>query len=159
VRTAFGLSSGSAPDRFLVGLAVLSLLADAAEEYPLVCLVDDAQWLDRTSAQVLGFVARRLVAEPVGLVFAARVPSGELAGLPELVVEGLQEGDARELLEAALTGPLDARVRDYPNGRVPTDDVYSMRWAWLSNGTIPPTGLKPHDDLLAEFPYLGPPNP
>jgi DNA-binding CsgD family transcriptional regulator len=112
LRTAFGLSSGSAPDRFLVGLAVLSLLADVAEEHPLVCLVDDAQWLDQASAQVLGFVARRLVAESVAVVFAARVPGDELAGLPELVVEGLQEGDARELLEAALTGPLDARVRD-----------------------------------------------
>jgi hypothetical protein len=112
LRTAFGLSSGSAPDRFLVGLAVLSLLADVAEEHPLVCLVDDEQWLDRASAQVLGFVARRLVAESVGLVFAARVPSGELAALPELVVEGLGEADARRLLEAALTGPLDMRVRD-----------------------------------------------
>jgi DNA-binding NarL/FixJ family response regulator len=112
LRTAFGLRSGSAPDRFLVGLATLSLLADVAEEYPLVCLVDDAQWLDRASAQVLAFVARRLVAESVGLVFAARVPTDELAGLPELVVEGLGEGDARELLEAALTGPLDAQVRD-----------------------------------------------
>jgi DNA-binding CsgD family transcriptional regulator len=113
LRTAFGLGSESAPDRFLVGLAVLSLLSDVAEEHPLVCLVDDAQWLDRASAQVLAFVARRLVAESVGLVFAARVPSDELAaGLPELVVEGLGEADARELLEAALTGPLDARVRD-----------------------------------------------
>ena len=112
LRTAFGLRSGSAPNRFLVGLAVLSLLSDVAEEYPLVCLVDDAQWLDRASAQVLAFVARRLVAESVGLVFAARVPGEELAGLPELVVEGLQEPDARALLEAVLTGPLDARVRD-----------------------------------------------
>jgi hypothetical protein len=77
-----------------------------------VCLVDDKQWLDRPSAQVLGFVARRLVAESVSLVFAARVPSGELAALPELVVEGLGEADARRLLEAALTGPLDMRVRD-----------------------------------------------
>jgi DNA-binding CsgD family transcriptional regulator len=112
LRTAFGLGPGSAPDRFLVGLATLSLLADVAEEDPLVCLVDDAQWLDQASAQVLGFVARRLVAESVGLVFAARVPGDELAGLPELVVEGLQEADARTLLEAVLTGPLDARVFD-----------------------------------------------
>jgi hypothetical protein len=110
--TAFGLSSGSAPDRFLVGLAVLSLLADVAEEHPLLCLVDDEQWLDQASAEVLGFVARRLVAESVGLVFAARVPSDELVGLPELVVEGLGKGDAGALLEAALAGPLDARVRD-----------------------------------------------
>jgi hypothetical protein len=110
--TAFGLSSGSAPDRFLVGTATLGLLADAAEQHPLICLVDDAQWLDHASAQVLGFVARRLVAESVGLVFAARVPSDELVGLPELVVEGLGESDARALLEAALTGPLDAQVRD-----------------------------------------------
>ena len=88
LRTAFGLSSGSAPDRFLVGLAVLSLLADVAEEHPLVCLVEDEQWLDRASAQVLAFVARRLVAESVALVFAARVPGDELEGLPELVVEG-----------------------------------------------------------------------
>jgi DNA-binding CsgD family transcriptional regulator len=110
--TAFGLSVGPAPDRFLVGLATLSLLADAAEEHPLLCLVDDAQWLDQASAQVLGFVARRLVAESVALVFAARVPGDELAGLPELVVEGLPEADARALLEAALTGPLDARVQD-----------------------------------------------
>jgi DNA-binding CsgD family transcriptional regulator len=112
LRTAFGLSSGSAPDRFLVGLATLSLLADVAEEHPLVCLVEDAQWLDRASAQVLAFVARRLVAESVDLVFAARVPSGELAGLPELVVEGLPEAEARTLLDAALPGPLDAQVRD-----------------------------------------------
>jgi AAA ATPase domain len=109
--TAFGLSSGSAPDRFLVGLATLSLLADVAEKHPLICLVDDEQWLDRAPAQVLGFVARRLEAESVGLVFAARVPSDELAGLPELVVEGLPEGDARALLAAALPGPLDAQVR------------------------------------------------
>ncbi|HEU4425865.1 MAG TPA: AAA family ATPase, partial [Pilimelia sp.] len=112
LRIAFGLSPGSAPDRFMVGLAVLSLLSDAAEEHPLICLVDNEQWLDRASAQVLGFVARRLAEESVGLFFAARVPGDELAGLPELVVEGLGEADARALLDAVLTGPLDARVRD-----------------------------------------------
>ena len=112
LQTAFGLRSGSAPDRFLVGLAALSLLAEVAEEHPLVCLVDDAQWLDQASAQVLGFVARRLAAESVILVFAARVLGDELAGLPELVVEGLQEADARALLNSVLTGPLDPRVHD-----------------------------------------------
>jgi DNA-binding CsgD family transcriptional regulator len=112
LRTAFGMSPGPAPDRFLVGLATLSLLADAAEEHPLLCVVDDEQWLDHASAQVLGFVARRLVAESVGLVFAARIPGDELAGLPELVVEGLGEVDARALLMAALAGPLDAQVAD-----------------------------------------------
>ncbi len=112
VRTAFGMSSGPVPDRFLVGLGVLSLLSEVAEEQPLVCLVDDEQWLDRASAQVLGFVARRLVAESVGVAFAARIPSSELAGMGELRVEGLQETDARTLLDSVLTGPLDTRVRD-----------------------------------------------
>ena len=112
LRTVFGLSAGPAPDRFLVALAVLSLLAETAGERPLVCVVDDQQWLDQASAQALGFAARRLAAEPVGLVFAARVPGAELAGLPELTVEGLADGDARALLESALTGPLDARVCD-----------------------------------------------
>jgi DNA-binding CsgD family transcriptional regulator len=112
LRTALGMSPGPAPDRFLVGLAVLSLLSEVAEQQPLVCIVDDEQWLDRTSAQILGFVARRLQAESVGLVFAARVRSSDLAGLPELKVDGLREADARALLDAALTGPLDTGVRD-----------------------------------------------
>ena len=112
LRTAFGLSVGPPPDRFLVGLAVLSLLAEVAGKRPLVCLIDDEQWLDHASAQALGLAARRLAADPVGLVFAARVPSEELAGLPELEVGGLGESDARTLLESALAGPLDARVRD-----------------------------------------------
>jgi hypothetical protein len=110
--TAFGLSAGPAPDRFLVGLAVLGLLSDAAEEQPLICLVDDQHWLDHASAQALGFAARRLEAESVGLVFAARQPSDYVAGLPVLVIEGLREDDARALLDSVLTGPLDARVRD-----------------------------------------------
>jgi DNA-binding CsgD family transcriptional regulator len=112
LRTAFGISAGSAPDRFLVALATLSLLSDAAEERPLLCLVDDEHWLDRASAQVLTFVARRLEAESVGMVFAARRPSDDLAGLPELVVEGLRARDARTLLDEVLTAPLDERVRD-----------------------------------------------
>ena len=112
LRTAFGLSAGPVPDRFLVGLAVLGLMSETAGERPLLCMVDDQQWLDRASAQALGFAARRLAADPVGLVFAARVPGKDVAGLPELVVEGLAEGDAEELLESVLTGPLDAQVRD-----------------------------------------------
>jgi hypothetical protein len=112
--TAFGMSAGPPPDRFLVGLAVLGLLADAAEEQPLVCIIDDAQWLDRVSVQTLAFVARRLLAEPVGLVFALRESGDdhELKGLPELVIEGLAASHARQLLDVAIPGPLDARVRD-----------------------------------------------
>jgi Sugar (and other) transporter/AAA ATPase domain len=112
LRTAFGMSAGPVPDRFLVGLATLGLLAEAAEERPVVCLADDAQWLDRASVQALAFVARRLGAESVGLVFSAWVADGELATLPELEVKGLPERDARALLDAALTGPVDARVRE-----------------------------------------------
>ncbi|HEV3289281.1 MAG TPA: ATP-binding protein, partial [Streptosporangiaceae bacterium] len=112
VRTAFGMSAGPVPDRFLVGLAVLSLLAEVGAKQPLVCLVDDAQWLDRASAQVLAFVARRLEAESVGLVFATRVRDGDLAGLPELAIAGLPEAEARALLDAVLAGPIDARVRE-----------------------------------------------
>jgi DNA-binding CsgD family transcriptional regulator len=112
LRTAFGLSDGPVPDRFLVGLALLSLLSEAAAERPLICVIDDQQWEDRASAQALGFVARRLGADPVGLVFATRVPGAELAGLPDLAVEGLSDADARKLLGSALTGPLDTRVRD-----------------------------------------------
>jgi DNA-binding CsgD family transcriptional regulator len=112
LRIAFGMSSGPAPDRFLLGLAVLSLLSHAAAEQPLLCLVDDHQWLDRASAQILAFAARRLGVESVGLVFATRDPGGDLAGLPELLVSGLRAADARALLDAALTGPIDTRVRD-----------------------------------------------
>src|SRR4051794_16025499 len=107
-----GLSAGGAPDQFLVGLAVLSLLAEAADEQPILCLVDDAQWLDRASALTLAFVARRLVAERVGVVFAARVPGDELAHLPELEVHGLLRDDARALLAATVWLTLDEPVRD-----------------------------------------------
>src|SRR5258705_98077 len=92
--------------------ALNQVLDDVAEKQPLICLVDDEQWLDRASAQALGFVARRLVAESVGFVFTARAPSDAVAGLPELVVEGLGEGDAGLLLDSVVTGPLDKRVRD-----------------------------------------------
>jgi DNA-binding CsgD family transcriptional regulator len=112
--TAFGLRSGTAPDRFLVGLAVLSLLAEAGGHQPLVCLIEDAQWLDRASALTLGFVARRLLAESVLLAFAVREPTPDetLAGLPELLVKGLAERDSRILLDSVVTGPLAQRVRD-----------------------------------------------
>src|SRR6478672_6931296 len=108
--TALGLSAGPPPDRFLVGLAVLSLLSDVAEEQPLVCIVDDAQWLDQASRQALAFVARRVLAESVALVFATRPADGEqdLGGLPELWIASLGDADARALLAEALSGPLDA---------------------------------------------------
>jgi DNA-binding CsgD family transcriptional regulator len=112
LRIAFGLSEGPPPDRFLVGLAVLGVISEASGDQPLICVVDDQQWLDQASAQALGFTARRLAADPVGLVFAARNPGQDLAGLPELAVGGLAERDARVLLESVLTGPLDERVRD-----------------------------------------------
>src|SRR5712664_4882293 len=112
VGVAFGLRAGNAPDRFLVGLAVLSLLSEVGEERPLLCLVDDAQWMDRASAQALAFVARRLLADSVALVVATRRPIEEFSGLPELLVEGLGNGDARALLGSALRVPLDEQVRD-----------------------------------------------
>ena len=108
----FGLSRGPAPDHFLVGLAVLSLLSEVAQDRPLLCVVDDVQWLDQASARTLGFVARRLRAEPVGLIFATRVPNDALGGLPELKVEGLRNGDARALLALAVPFQLDERIRD-----------------------------------------------
>src|SRR5438270_2183082 len=109
---AFGLRAGDAPDRFLVGLAVLSLLAEVSEDQPLVCVVDDAQWLDRASAQALVFVARRLLAESVALVLVTREAGEELEGFPGLVVEGLGDDDARALLGSAVGVPLDKRVRE-----------------------------------------------
>jgi DNA-binding CsgD family transcriptional regulator len=114
IRGAFGLSAGPTPDRFLVGLAMLGLLSEEAEDRPVLCAVEDAQWLDRESAQTLGFVARRLLAERVALVFAVRDPSelDEVAGLPELLIGGLDDADARTLLDSAIRGRLDERVRD-----------------------------------------------
>ncbi|MCV7020726.1 helix-turn-helix transcriptional regulator [Mycolicibacterium aichiense] len=110
---AFGRGVGDPPDRFLVGLAVLSLMAAAAQRQPLLCVVDDAQWLDQVTVQTLGFVARRLLAEPIGLVFAARDDGAQpLAGLPELTVRGLSDGDARELLDSVMLGGIDPPVRD-----------------------------------------------
>ncbi|HEY2651604.1 MAG TPA: AAA family ATPase [Solirubrobacteraceae bacterium] len=112
LRVAFGQSAGPAPDVFLLGLAVLNRLAAAAEEQPLLVVVDDAQWLDRASAQTLSFVARRLAVESVAIVFAVRDSVEQLSDLPELVVSGLAAGDARELLASVLTVPVDERVRE-----------------------------------------------
>ena len=109
---AFGLRAGDAPDRFLVGLAVLGLFAEVAEEQALLCVVDDAQWLDRASAHALVFVARRLLAESVALLLVTREPSEELEGLPRLIVEGLRDRDARALLGSAVRVPLDEQVRE-----------------------------------------------
>jgi DNA-binding CsgD family transcriptional regulator len=111
---ALGLSSGDPPDRFLVALATLGLMSASAEEQPLLCVVDDLQWLDDASAGALGFVARRLLVESVGLAFAVREPSGEhqLVGLPELPLRGLDDVDARALLETVVPGRIDERVRD-----------------------------------------------
>ncbi|TCN41858.1 putative ATPase [Kribbella orskensis] len=112
--TAFGMHTGQPPDRFLVGLAVLSLLADVAEEQPLVCMIDDAQWFDPISAQTLAFVARRQLADPVALVFALRGEheDEELTGQPTMVVRGLRDADAHALLDTVLTGHVDHRVRE-----------------------------------------------
>jgi DNA-binding CsgD family transcriptional regulator len=112
LETVFGLGAGPAPDRFLVGLAVLSLLAEVADDRPLLCVIDDAQWLDQASALTLAFVARRLLAEPIGLVFAAREPGDELRRLPELEVPGLRANDARSLLSSAVRFQLEEGVRD-----------------------------------------------
>src|ERR1700681_1910277 len=114
VAVAFGLRSGPAPDRFEVGLAILGLLAEVAEQEPLVCVIDDAQWLDQASALTLAFVARRLMAESVALVFAVRDPADEqtFAGLPELILGGLNDEDARGVLGSAIAGRVDQRVID-----------------------------------------------
>jgi len=112
--TAFGISAGDPPDRFLVGLAALSLVSEVAEARPLLWIVDDAQWLDRVSAQTLAFVARRLLAERMVLAFGVRDPVAEreLSGLPELVLTGLADSDARALLDSVISGPVDQQVRD-----------------------------------------------
>lgn len=115
LEVVFGLSVGPAPDRFMVGLAVLTLLSEVAEERPLLCVVDDAQWLDKASALTLSFVARRLLAERVGIVFAAREPGDELQHVSELEVRGLRDGDARSPLSSAVRFKLDDKSSARPN--------------------------------------------
>jgi DNA-binding CsgD family transcriptional regulator len=144
---AFGLRAGEAPDRFLVGLAVLSLLSEVAGEQPLLCVVDDAQWLDRSSAQALAFVARRLLAERVAVIFAVREPGGEFTGLREQLVQGLDDGDARALLGSFLRVPLDEQVRE----RI----LAEMRGNPLALVELP-RGLTP-EDLAGGFGVLSAP--
>jgi DNA-binding CsgD family transcriptional regulator len=108
--TVFALQPGAVPDRFLVGLAALTLMSDVAEERPLLCVIDDAQWMDHESAQVLGFVARRLGAESVAMIFASRERNEHLEGLSELALRGLVDADARELLRSAIGGAIDEAV-------------------------------------------------
>src|SRR5918997_907719 len=148
-RLVAGVRAGPPPDRFMVGLAVLSLLADAAEEQPLICIVDDAQWLDRVSAQTLAFVARRLLAERVGLVFALRDSSdGDvIEGLPELVIEGLATDEARVLLDATIPGPLDERVQARILGEAGGNPLALLEL---------PRGLKP---VVVAGGVWGPPRP
>ncbi|HEX3307418.1 MAG TPA: ATP-binding protein, partial [Streptosporangiaceae bacterium] len=112
LRTAFGLIEGPPPDRFLIGLAVLSLLSEAAAQRPLVCVVDDCQWLDQASAQALAFAARRIQAEGVLLAFAAREPGQDFDGIPGFMVGGLRDLDARALLRSVVPWPLDEQVRE-----------------------------------------------
>jgi hypothetical protein len=112
LRTAFGLIAGPPPDRFLVGLAVLGLLSEAAGPRPLACMVDDCQWLDQASAQALAFAARRIQAEGVLLAFAARDPGRDLDGIPRFEVGGLRDPDARALLRSVVRWPLDEQIRE-----------------------------------------------
>jgi DNA-binding CsgD family transcriptional regulator len=152
LRVAFGLGTGPAPDRFVVGLAVLGLLADVAAERPLVCLVDDAQWLDEASWQVLGFVGRRLLAEAVALLFAVREAADErmFPALPALTVEGLTDDDARAFLTSAVPGHLDEQVRDRMvaetrgNPLALLEVVRRLSEAELAGGfVVPPTASLP----------------
>jgi DNA-binding CsgD family transcriptional regulator len=151
LNVALGLASGDVPERFLVGLAVLGLLAAAAEERPLLCLVEDAQWLDAASGMILGFVARRLLAESVGMVVAVREPNSrpDFDGLPELMLRGLTDEDAHTLLRTAVPGRLDDRVRDRIVGETRGNPLAlldlprSMSAAELAGGF----GLLPATDL------------
>jgi hypothetical protein len=126
--TAFGLTEGQTPDRFLIGLALLGLLSAASERAPLVCVVDDAQWLDRASTLALAFVARRLMADRIGLIFAVREETDELKGQPELVLTGLAHSDAIALLTAVLRGRLDGQVIDRIVGETNGNPLALLEW-------------------------------
>jgi DNA-binding CsgD family transcriptional regulator len=135
--TAFGVVAGPPPDRFLIGLASLSLLTEAAENAPLLCVVDDAQWLDRASAQAMAFIARRLLADRVCLLFGTRDPLEELKGLPELVVEGLSNAAAGELLAAVVRGPLDNRVFERIVAETHGNPLALLEWPrWVSAAAL-----------------------
>jgi DNA-binding CsgD family transcriptional regulator len=166
LETAFSLRSGDAPDRFAVGLAALSLLSEVAGHQPLVCVVDDTQWLDQASAHVLAFVARHLGTAPVALVFAVRQPGGEqdLTGLPELLVGGLADGDARALLDSVVIGPLDERVRDRIMAETRGNPQALLEWprrlipgelagGFGLPGAVAPTG-RIEEGILARFESL-----
>lgn len=153
--TAFGLATGESPDRLLTGLAVLNVLSAVSEEAPLLCVVDDAQWLDRESAQVLAFVARRLLADRIGLVFASRDPEADFSGFPEMTVRRLHERDARSLLGAVLRVPLDDRVRDRVVAETHGNPLALVEWprgltlSELAGGFAMPT-LMPFPSQLEE---------
>jgi hypothetical protein len=153
--TVLGMSTGPAPDRFLVGVATLTLVAEVAEQQPLICVIEDAQWLDQASAQVIGFVARRLLAERIALVGAARRSLGDhvLAGLPELAVEGLGDGDARALLLENVHGPLDAAVRDQIIAESHGNPLALLELprAWNATALAGGFGLPEHHQLVGKI--------
>ncbi len=161
LKVAFGLTAGPAPDRFLVGLAALTLLAEVAESQPLLCVVDDLQWLDEASAQVLGFVARRLLAEPVAMVFAVREPH-RIPGLPELQLTGLDHDDARALLATVVPGRLDDHVRErliaetHGNPLALLELPRAMSAAELAGGFGPPGAMRVEDSFRQRLDQLPP---
>lgn len=157
LEAVFGMSPGPTPDPVAVGVAVLRLLYEAAREQPLLCLVDDQQWLDQASAQVLAFVARKLGAGRLGIVFGTRARGGDLEGLPELAVEGLDDADARLLLEAASTGPIEKQVRDQiiaeaqGNPQALLELPRSLTAAGPMGEFGLPGALRPHDGVREVF--------
>jgi DNA-binding CsgD family transcriptional regulator len=157
LKAAFGLTPEAAPDPFFVALAVLGLLKDMAAEQPLLCVVDDMQWLDPASAHVLAIAARRVSAQPVAFVFAAREPGEELAGLPELPLHGLDDHDARALLESALVGPVDVRVLDRIVAETSGNPLALMEWsrglppAELAGGFVTPDAVAAPDAIEGDL--------